>query len=98
MAEINKMGEQELETVAGGNYGGGNGSWVTVRGLQTGYLALRTTPTYDFSNEIRGSESYNGQPLQITGGYAYGSDGKTYVWVYNPRSGRSGWTNAAYLG
>jgi hypothetical protein len=96
MAEINKMNEQELETVAGGY--GGNGSWVTVRGLQTGYLALRTAPNYDYANEIRGSESYNGQPLQITGGYSYGPDGRTYVWVYNPRSGMSGWTNAAFLG
>ena len=94
MADFEKLNEQELETVAGGFSAG---TWVTVRGLQTGYLALRTAPNYDYANEIRGSESYNGQILQITGGYAVGFDGKTYVWVYNPRTGRSGWTNASFL-
>ena len=94
MAELNKMNDQELESVAGGFAAG---TWVTVSGLRTGYLALRTKPTYDYDNEIRGSESYNGQVLQITGGYTIGSDGRTYVWVYNPRAGMSGWTNAQYL-
>lgn len=95
MAVMEKLNEQDLEGVAGGY---APGTWVTVRGLQTGYLALRTQPNYDYANEIRGSESGNGQPLQITGGYAVGADGRTYVWVYNPRSGMSGWTNAAFLG
>lgn len=95
MSEIKKMDDQELENTAGGFAAG---TWVTVRGLQTGYLALRTAPNYDYKNEIRGSESGNGQPLQITGGYAAGPDGRTYVWVYNPRSGMSGWTNAQFLG
>jgi len=95
MAEFEKMNEQELEKVAGGFSAG---TWVTVRGLQTGYLALRTAPNYDYANEIRGSESYNGQVLQITGGYSAGADGRIYVWVFNPRSGMSGWTNAQYLG
>jgi len=94
MAELKTINDQELENVAGG---AASGRWVTVNGLQTGYLALRTQPKYDYSNEIRGSESYNGQVLQITGGYATGADGKTYVWVYNPRSGMSGWTNAQFL-
>ena len=88
------MNTEELEKVAGGidQYG-----WATVSGLQTGYLALRTNPGYDYGNEIRGSESYNGDRLQITGSYVTGYDGRTYVWVYNPRTGRSGWTNAAFL-
>ena len=85
---------EQLEKVAGGvdMYG-----WATVWGLQTGYLALRTSPGYDINNEIRGSESYNGDRLQITGSYTTGFDGRTYVWVYNPRTGRSGWTNASFL-
>ena len=95
MAEIEKLDNQQLEEIAGGAFT--PGGWVTVSKLQTGYLALRTAPGYDYNNEIRGSESYNGQTLQVTGGYAYGSDGKTYVWVYNPRSGRSGYVNAAFL-
>ncbi len=94
MTGSKKMNDQELESVAGGF---AEGAWVTVSGLRTGYLALRTNPTYDYANEIRGAESYNGQVLQITGGYTVGSDGRTYVWVYNPRAGMSGWTNAQYL-
>lgn len=95
MADIEKINEQELEGIAGGV---APGTWVTVRGLQTGYLALRTAPNYDYSNEIHGSESGNGQTLQITGGFTTGPDGRTYVWVFNPRTGMCGWTNAAYLG
>ena len=94
MLEIKKIDEQELNEVSGGV--GANG-WATVTGLQSGYLALRTAPCYDYNNEIRGSESYNGQQLQITGSYVQGTDGRTYVWVYNPRSGMSGYVNASYL-
>ena len=94
MAEMKSVKDQELETAVGGY---GEGRWVTVSGLQTGYLAMRLRPTYDPNNEIRGSESYNGQALQITGGYTTGSDGRTYVWVYNPRTGTSGWVNAQFL-
>jgi len=95
MSELTRMNEQELEEIAGGFAAG---TWVTVTGLKTGYLALRTAPNYDYKNEIRGSESGNGQILQITGGYTGGPDGRTYVWVFNPRSGMSGWTNAQFLG
>jgi len=94
MADFEKMNEKELDKVAGGY---GEGRWVQVAGLQTGYLAMRTRPCYDYNNEIRGSESYNGQMLQITGGFTPGSDGRTYAWVYNPRTGASGWANAQYL-
>ena len=94
MENMEKMNEQALEDIAGGVTQDG---WATVSGLQTGYLALRTRPVYDYNNEIRGSESYNGDRLQITGSWTTGSDGKTYVWVYNPRSGVSGYVNAAFL-
>ncbi len=94
MTEMKQQSEFELEKVAGG---AGRDGWVTVFNLQRGYLALRTRPGYDYNNEIRGSESYNGDLLQITGGYAVGFDGKPYVWVYTPRTGRSGWTNASFL-
>ena len=94
MAEIIHQDGQEMEKVAGGV---GRDGWATVSGLQTGYLALRTKPGYDYANEILGSESYNGDALQITGSYVTGFDGKTYVWVFNPRSGRSGYVNASFL-
>ena len=89
-----KINDSELEQVAGGNRSDG---WVTVTGLHKGFLALRTEPVYDYNNEIRGSESYNGDKLQIVGGTTVGTDGETYVWVYNPRTGKIGWTNLRYL-
>ena len=73
MAEIIHQNDQEMEKVAGGV---GRDGWATVSGLQTGYLALRTKPGYDYANEILGSESYNGDALQITGSYVTGFDGK----------------------
>ena len=94
MADIENVKDAELESVAGGITRDG---WATVSGLQTGYLALRSRPGYDYGNEIRGSASHNGDSLQITGGSTTGFDGKTYVWVYNPRSGMSGWVNASFL-
>ena len=92
--DIKNINDQELEEVAGGVTRDG---WAIVSGLQTGYLALRSRAGYDYANEIRGSESYNGDSLQITGGSTVGPDGKTYVWVYNPRSQQSGWVNASFL-
>ena len=98
---IEELNKEELEQVAGGKTLGEKSKtlsgWVTVTGLLKGYLALRTAPYYDSSNEILGSESYNGDSLQITGGYAWGADGRQYVWVYNPRTGKSGYTTASYL-
>ena len=96
--EMKKMNEQEVENVAGGNYGGVDGGWRIVQGLQSGYLAMRTYPCYDYANEIRGCELYNGDSVQITGSWVQGSDGRTYVWVYSPKSGVSGYVNAAYIG
>ena len=94
MENMEKLNDQTLEDIAGGVTQSG---WATVAGLQTGYLALRTRPVYDYNNEIRGSESYNGDSLQITGGYCTGTDGRSYVWVFNPRSGMSGWANSSFL-
>ncbi len=94
MAELKKINENELENTVGGVTQDG---WATVYGIQTGYLALRTAAGYDYKNEIRGSESYNGDLLQIIGPYTTGFDGKTYVWVYNPRTKMCGWTNASFL-
>ncbi len=94
MEEKKLQSDADLEKVSGGV---GSDGWVTVTGLRAGFLALRTAPVYDYDNEIRGSESYNGDRLKIVGPTTVGSDGKTYVWVYNPRTGRSGWTNAHFL-
>ena len=84
--EETKLQDAELEKVAGGIDKDG---WATVTGLHKGFLALRTQAGYDYYNEIKGSE--------ICGGYTTGFDGETYVWVYNPRTEKYGWTNARYL-
>ena len=92
--EEKKLNDAELEADAGGYSKDG---WGTVTGLHAGFLALRSEAGYDRENEILGSESYNGDRLRITGGRTVGFDGKDYVWVYNPRTGKSGWVNARYI-
>ena len=52
MSEEKKLNEQELEGVNGGYGYYNNNGWVTVCKLQSGYLAMRTKPTYDYNNEI----------------------------------------------
>ena len=66
-----------------------NGAWKTVN-VASGYLALRTTPAYDASNEI--GQLYNGDTVQLIGG-AEGS----YVRAYSPKYGTHGWVNAGFL-
>ncbi len=87
--------EEELKSIAGGAEGWCglyDGPWKTVCNLQTGWLALRTAPSYDYSNEI--GQLYNGDSVQICGN---GSD-NGYIWVYSPRLYRSGWVNASFIG
>ena len=66
------------------------GTWKTVY-VQSGYLALRNAPSYN-----RGKESgqlNTGDRVQIEG-EASGS----YIYVYSPKYGTSGWVNAGFLG
>ena len=97
--EIKKVDEQELEGAAGG-YGYDNG-WRTVRGIQSGYLAIRTQPSANYENEINHVGLQNGDKVQITGNYVqgtgFGGGAATYVWVYAPKFGVSGYVNAYYL-
>ena len=65
------------------------GETYTVK-VDKGYLALRTAPSYDESNEI--GELYTGDTVERCGG----SSGK-YWWVYSPKYGREGYVNADYL-
>ena len=96
MAELNKMNEMEVENVAGGAGYNTNG-YRTVCRLQTGYLAIRTAPTYDYANEIRGAELYNGDQVILLGAPVVGSDGRTYVLVQACKNGVQGYVNAGYL-
>ena len=67
-----------------------SGSWKTVY-VSSGYLALRTAPSYDSGNEI--GQLYTGDSVQLTGGAVSGS----YVQVYSPKIGSYGWVNAGFL-
>ena len=93
-----KFKDQKLEEVAGGGAGYyPNPDQRRVSGLQTGYLAMRTAPTYDERNEIRGAELYNGDVVYIRGAYTQGYDGRTYVTVFAPKNGVTGYVNASFL-
>ena len=95
MAEYEKLSDQELSEVAGGGYE--YGSWKVVGGLQTGWLAMRSAPTYDYSNEMRGNELYNGDRVQILSSPVLGSDNRMYIQVYSPKTGARGYVNASFL-
>ncbi len=56
-----------------------------------GYLALRTAPSFDASNEI--GQLHTGDTVLVTGGQASGS----YVWVYSPKYNTNGYVNAGFL-
>ena len=99
MSEFNKIKEQGLENVTGG--AAANGTWKTVCNLQGGYLAIRTAPATQYENEINHIGLKNGDQVQITGAYVqgtgFGGGAATYVWVYAPKFGCSGYVNASYL-
>ena len=65
------------------------GYWMTVQ-VDSGYLALRNAPTYDSSTEI--GQLNTGDVVRVDG-ECTGS----YVYVYSPKYGTSGWVNAGFL-
>ena len=103
MTDIRKITEQEAANTAGGveGYNYGNG-WRTVMNLQGGYLAIRTAPSFKYENEIIDNGPRNGQLVQIVGEYVQGTGMNgmpaTYVRVYSPDFGVTGYANAAYIG
>jgi N4-gp56 family major capsid protein len=53
--ELKKITEDELKEVAGGvngKVGLDEGPWMEVANLKTGWLALRSDPSYNYNNEI----------------------------------------------
>ncbi len=98
--ELKKIEESELKEITGGaegKVGLYEGPWKTVCNLQTGWLAIRTAPYYDYSNEI--GQLYNGDSVQIIGNSSgVSGDGQTYIWVWAPRINKSGWVNARFIG
>lgn len=57
--------------------------------VESGYLALRSYPSYEYSNEIE--PLYNGETVEILGGTS-----GSYVYVC-AESGNYGWVNAGFL-
>ena len=98
MTDMNKINPEELEGVAGGV---SIGQWATVSGLTGGYLAIRTAPAADYSNEINHTGLKNGDKVQVTGGTVmgttFGGARASYTWVYSPQYGVSGYVNSAYI-
>ena len=64
-------------------------TWKTVK-VDSGYLALRSVPTYDTSNEI--GQLYNGDTVRIDGEIS-----GSYITVYSPKYNTTGWVNAGFL-
>ena len=99
-----KMSNEELMLAVGGRHGKKGlceGPIRTVHGLQSGWLALRSEPRYDYRNEI--GQLYNGDQVQIIGNDAITEHDfdKTeytgYTWVYSKRLNMSGWVNSRFI-
>lgn len=58
--------------------------------VNSGYLALRTQPSYDDRNEI--GELYTGDTVMVLS-----KPDSTYWWVYAPKYGKEGYVNRNYL-
>ena len=99
MNGFEKLSEQQLENAAGGK--GGSEVIRKVGSLQSGYLALRNVPVAKSENEIPGTKLYSGDSVLITGahvqGTASGGGTATYVWVFVPKTGASGYVEEQYL-
>jgi hypothetical protein len=73
----------------------------TVHGLQTGWLALRFGPRYDYHNEI--GQLYNRDVVQIMGNDAITehdfekAEYSANTWVYLKRLNKSGWVNSRFI-
>lgn len=63
---------------------------VCIVQVKQGYLALRSAPSYDESNEI--GELYSGETVEVTG-----ESSGNYVWVYSPKLDKSGYVDKRYL-
>lgn len=87
---------QELDDVSGGA-GNGNGYYMSVGNLQSGYLALRPQPFWDASAEI--AQLYNGYQVFTYGATTPGTglNGASCSYTYVCFNGQWGWANSAFL-
>ena len=110
--EMKKVNDIELEAVAGGKdriadgvvsglhlTSHGSSSKKTVSGLTSGWLALRSAPCYDASNEI--GQLYNGDKVEVIGdtvtAYNDFHGTATYIKVHSHKLHKDGYVNAAFL-
>ena len=102
--DYRKMNNEELtQTVGGreGKVGIEEGPKRTVHGLESGWLALRSEPRYDYRNEI--GQLYNDDEVQIIGNDAITehdfdkAEYTDYTWVYSKRLNKSGWVNSRFI-
>ncbi len=91
-----EMDDESLEDISGGKSGSHHGK-RKVGGLKKGYLAMRTAKCYDYKNEMRGHELYNGDKVKIVKSSEKGTDGRYYTRVRSEKDGAVGWVNSAYL-
>ncbi len=90
MADMKKLNDQDLDNVAGGIGGPGEEGWKwVVANVKTGYLALRSSPSYDYRNEI--AKIVNGTAFQIK------PDETRREYVYAYFNGLKGWVNSNYI-
>lgn len=71
------------------NLNSNTGTWKNVK-VSSGYLALRSQPTYEYANEV--AQLHNGDTVELMGGQS-----GSYVYVYSPSTGAYGWVNAGFL-
>ncbi|MDO4633176.1 MAG: hypothetical protein Q4B01_04895 [Eubacteriales bacterium] len=91
--KYNKYGYVNCNYLIGGGSSKNNSSVSGVTynvSVASGYLALRTAPAYDYSNEI--GKLYNGDSVVVTSYY-----NSTYWYVYSPKYGKYGYVNKNYL-
>ena len=100
------MTEQELEEVTGGknalsSHGRPSKNYRKVKGLSSGYLALRSAPCYDSRNEI--GKLYNGDKVILKSDTIYvkddfnKNDSTPYVYVHACDLNMDGWVNKSFL-
>ena len=89
MTNANRINNEALVNVAGGDYWDGDTYWTDAWAtVASGYLALRSYPDYDDSNEI----------LAISNGEGFEVDTDTWcgVYVWARARGCEGWVNSEY--
>lgn len=90
------LSDDDLEDIAGGA-GSSKKIFKKVAGLKSGYLAIRSEKCYDYKNEKRGHELYNGDLVQVLKPSSTGSDGRPYTYIRSLKDDCKGYANSNFL-